>query len=66
VNRRHLKTETESSLRNTAIQIKDTTMDNVQNCDNCVDFECLKNFPVVKARSARKIDDLAAIGEPIV
>jgi hypothetical protein len=29
----HLKTETESSLRNVAFWIKDRTMDNVQNCD---------------------------------
>jgi hypothetical protein len=30
----HLKTETESSLRNVVIQIKDRTIDNVQNCDS--------------------------------
>jgi hypothetical protein len=32
LSRLHLKTETESSLRNVVFQIKDRTMDNVQNC----------------------------------
>jgi hypothetical protein len=36
LNSYHLKTETESSLRNAAFQIKNRTMDNVQNFNSYI------------------------------
>jgi hypothetical protein len=36
LNRIHLKTEAESSLRNVVFQLKESMMDNVQNCDSYI------------------------------
>jgi hypothetical protein len=33
-----MKTETESSLRNVALQLKDRTIAKVQNCDSCINI----------------------------
>jgi hypothetical protein len=44
LSRFHMKTETESSLRNVAFWIKDITMDNVQNCDSYINIPSPTNL----------------------
>jgi hypothetical protein len=43
-NRYHLKTATESSLRNVVFYIKDRTMDNVQNFDSYFNILLLSSY----------------------
>jgi hypothetical protein len=44
LSRFHLKTETESNLRNVEFQIKDRTMDNVQNCGSYINIPSSQTF----------------------
>jgi hypothetical protein len=63
VSKFHLKTETESSLRNAVFQIKDRTVDNVQNDGSYINIQCAhKVHSVFWKIVARKQIELATCG----